>query len=442
LFKAANPYTALSHAAYRKATDRWLADLIKDVANHQRLFHPSIKDFQNLIETNADIYVLFSEMFMPRNSRFRYYLGETLRLSQKIFGKALGFKQSSAVGVDRAGRPKVHSYLHMLELLNAILTKAPEYRKTDLIRALPILFLLDQSAQTQAGAAVFLNKRVNEQIRLVLNAWGEFLSSSESCSVLNTNPRTGWFGEDAMKAMPDFARHFVCDPKAPHYGFRSWDDFFTRRLKPGVRPIASPGDDSIIVNACESAPYNLAHNVQRVDTFWIKGRPYSLQHMLANDDLTEQFVGGTVYQGFLSATSYHRWHSPVSGRIVKAYVKSGTYYWVPVSAMNDSLGTVGSTRYIVETATRALIFIQADNPTIGLMCFMPVGMAEVSTCQLTVHEGQQVKKGDELGMFHYGGSTYCLVFGPDTKLSFDLHGQAPSLTAVNIPVNAKIATAM
>lgn len=40
--------------------------------------------------------------------------------------------------------------------------------------------------------------------------------------------------------------------------------------------------------------------------------------MLAHDKLAEQFVGGTVYQAFLSALSYHRWHSPVSGKIVKA----------------------------------------------------------------------------------------------------------------------------
>jgi phosphatidylserine decarboxylase len=421
--KTVNSYRTLSNAAYRKAMDEWLADLIKEATDYPRPLHPVIRNFQNFIETNADIYVLFEEIFMSENSRKKHYLS-----------KAVGLFQH------QRKRPKVQSYQHMLELLNVILTKAPEYRATNLIRALPILSLMGRFAQTEAGSAVFLNERVNEQIQLLLNAWGQFLSSGESCSVLNTNPRTGWFGEDAMNAMPDFDRDFVCDPTAPHYGFRSWDDFFTRRLRPGVRPIASPDDDSIIVNACESVPYNLSYNVRRIDTFWIKGRPYSLQHMLANDDLTEQFAGGTVYQGFLSAVSYHRWHSPVSGRIIKAYVKDGTYYWGPVSVTKASRGTTSSRRYIAETATRALIFIEADNPAIGLMCFMPVGMVEVSTCEITVHEGQRVKKGDELGMFHYGGSTYCLIFRAATKLSFDLHGQTPGLTTVNIPVNARIAT--
>jgi phosphatidylserine decarboxylase len=48
-------------------------------------------------------------------------------------------------------------------------------------------------------------------------------------------------------------------------------------------------------------------------------------------------------------------------------------------------------------ATRAVVFIEADNPKIGLMCFMGIGMTEVSTCETTVKEGQHVKKGDQLG---------------------------------------------
>jgi phosphatidylserine decarboxylase len=48
--------------------------------------------------------------------------------------------------------------------------------------------------------------------------------------------------------------------------------------------------------------------------------------MLANDESVDEFVGGTVYQAFLSALNYHHWHSPVSGTIEKAFVKPGTYY--------------------------------------------------------------------------------------------------------------------
>jgi phosphatidylserine decarboxylase len=124
---------------------------------------------------------------------------------------------------------------------------------------------------------------------------------------------------------------------------------------------------------------------------------------------------------------------------VKAYVQAGTYYSEAQSEGFDQSGPNESQGYITEVAARAMIFIEADNPAIGLMCFMPVGMAEVSTCQITVYEGQHVKKGDQLGMFHFGGSTHCLIFRPGVKLTFDMHGQTPGLNSSNIPVNTNIA---
>jgi len=86
------------------------------------------------------------------------------------------------------------------------------------------------------------------------------------------------------------------------------------------------------------------------------------------------------------------------------------------------------------------VFIEADNPGIGLMCVLAVGMTEVASCDITAHEGQRVRKGDQIGMFHFGGSTHCLMFRAEVKLEFDRHGQKPGLCAKNIPVNARIAT--
>jgi phosphatidylserine decarboxylase len=225
----------------------------------------------------------------------------------------------------------------------------------------------------------------------------------------------------------------------PYYGFKSWDDFFIREFKDGIRPVASPNDDSIIVNACESAPFKVARNVKKRDTFWIKSQPYSLEHMLANDKFTDKFVGGTIYQAFLSALSYHRWHSPINGTVVKAYIKEGSYYAQALSEGFDPASPNNSQAYITEVATRAIMFIEADNPKIGLICIMQVGMAEVSTCEITVKEGQKVKKGEQLGMFHFGGSTYCLMLRPEVKVNFDLRGQKPSVNTYNIPVNSMLA---
>jgi phosphatidylserine decarboxylase len=389
---------------------RWLDELVAKVdAEEGRQLLPVVEDFRQLIEADPEIYMLFAAM-----------------LTQVPYKKT------------PTHEPQVRTVDKMLRLFNHVLTHAPEYNDTGLV-GFPINAILDWAMGTHAGFAAFLNERVNRQFKLLLNEWGQFLRSPDSTLVLNSS-ESGWFGPKALKKMPHFSEEFVCDPGAPHYGFRSWDDFFTRQFRAGVRPVASPEDSDVIVNACESAPYRMSHNVSRRDSFWVKGQPYSLSHMLADDVFVEEFVGGTVYQAFLSALSYHRWHSPVDGRVVKTYVKDGTYYSETPAEGYDPAGPNDSQGYITEVATRAMIFIEADNPAIGLMCFVPVGMAEVSTCDITVYEGQHVKKGDQLGMFHFGGSTHCLIFRPGVNLKFDFHGQAPGLNASNINVNSRIAT--
>jgi hypothetical protein len=51
-----------------------------------------------------------------------------------------------------------------------------------------------------------------------------------------------------------------------------------------------------------------------------------------------------------------------------------------------------------------------------------------------------VDKGDQLGMFHFGGSTHCLIFRPEVKLEFELYGQKPGPSAeTNIRINTAIA---
>jgi phosphatidylserine decarboxylase len=183
--------------------------------------------------------------------------------------------------------------------------------------------------------------------------------------------------------------------------------------------------------------------VKEHDTFWMKLQPYSLRHML-NGNFVEQFVGGTVYQAFLSADKYHRWHSPVTGTIRRVQKVPGTYYAEAASERFDSAGPTNSQGYIAHVATRALIFIEADYSGIGLMCLVAVGMAEVSSCVLVdregkpLEEGQKVEKGDQLGYFQFGGLTHCLVFRPGVIAEFATEaipqgelGQASPVVKVN-----------
>ncbi|MFD7169084.1 phosphatidylserine decarboxylase [Streptomyces violascens] len=80
-----------------------------------------------------------------------------------------------------------------------------------------------------------------------------------------------------------------------------------------------------------------------------------------------------------------------------------------------------------------LIFIESAAPRVGMVALVPVGMSEVSSVTITVHEGQEVKKADELGYFSYGGSDIVLVFQDKPNLTFDT-------ASPKLPANSRIAS--
>ena len=294
----------------------------------------------------------------------------------------------------------------MLELINDIVCTAPQWEDNDLV-GFPINAILDWPMGTPAGYAMFTNSQVNEVLASIFDFWVAFLTSPASCAVI-----PGW-----IPHLPDFVDLYQCNPKHMNYGYHSWDDFFVRKFIDGVRPVDS--DDTMIASACESAFLTLATGVKERDQFWLKGQPYSLADILDyNDEYVPKFVGGTVYQAFLAATKYHRWHSPVNGVVRDFYNVSGTYYAESPQAGFDPSAPDLSQAFITAMAARAVIILEADNPAIGTMCFVGVGMSEVSSCEVTVAKGQRVAKGDEIGMFHFGGSTHCLIFRPETQLTF------------------------
>ncbi|KAG2420261.1 hypothetical protein HFD88_005062 [Aspergillus terreus] len=374
---------------------KWLVQLLQDVQQEPQTLHPVLVEFQQLIETNTRIYMLFQSMFQE--------MGDCPY--------------------------EVQSYQQLLQVLNHIITCGPAWSE-DLVQAdragLSILAVIGRVKSTVSGVAAFLDPQVNAMVGKVLNAWGAFLRSPASAVVLNNS--SGWFSASALQHLTDsanagisnysFGEMFVSDPAAPYYGFRSWDDFFARSFREGIRPVASADDNNVITNACEHTPTNVVHGVKLRDQFWIKGRHYSILDMLGhgNRAMADHFVGGTVYQGLLSALSYHRWHAPVSGRIVQAYVLDGMHY-APLVYSDGRLEELAESEYGPAMSTRVVFLIEADNPAVGLVAFIAVGLAEVSTCEMTASEGEYVRKGDQLGMFHYGGSTHCLLFRAGVNLT-------------------------
>ena len=394
--------------------ESWLAGHRERVEarGEQVVLHPVLTEFQGLIDSDPVVRMYMNQMIaqVPSNKRYT--------------------------------KRHLESVEQLMRLINEVLTMAPEFGPQGTMVATPLAAILDRAMGTPAGFAAFRDPRVNEMLRKILTVWCEFLSSGDSLYVLNESP-SGWKSAEAQQTVG--MEQYDHDPEDEHWGFSSWNDFFTRRFKDGERPVAAPDDDKVIVSACESTPYGISTDVQRQDRFWIKSQPYSLADMLANDDSVGEFVGGTVYQAFLSATNYHRWHSPVAGKIVRAFVQKGTYYSEADSEGKDAVEPTNSQSYLAHVSARAIFIIEADDPVIGVMAFVAVGMVEVSSCMIAsqVKSGYHVEKGGELGYFQFGGSTHCLVFRPGAIAEFSLAAipQPHDPKAPLVLVRSRLATA-
>lgn len=393
----------------------WLAAKLEEYDTHHatRPVHKTVNDLLQFVAANPYLSKLAQDMFIQIPPSFIN---------------------------DPTGQPQVRDFVTMLGLVNMILNQGPQFfdKPKDPIAmgmiGFPINAILDWPMGTQAGNIFFLNPDINLRWKAILDTWGSFLQTKESRLCLDQ--KNGWLSADALgvlaakgndnKTNLTFQQLYACDPADEYFGFGSWDAFFTRKFNPGVRPVAFPDNQPtpeqpnptrVIVNACESGPLQFSTNVQLHDVFWLKQQPYSLADMLDNDPFADKFVGGSVYQAFLSALSYHCWHAPVSGTVAGIRMVPGTYYSEALDqGFTDPNAPNNSQPYISAVAARGIIFIQADDPTIGLMAIVFIGMAEVSSCEFLVREGDFVSKGDLIGMFHFGGSSHCMVFRPETNL--------------------------
>ncbi|TQV96998.1 hypothetical protein V2A60_000347 [Cordyceps javanica] len=425
----------------------WLQNLIRDVDSRacrgSGSLHPCVASLRDLIRGRAQLRMWASAMFEEVPNKIPYNR------------------------VDGAEPPRspVRGYEHMLELLSVIV---PEVAPTWSLAAagiglmgLPFQAVLDWPMGTPSGHAFFLDGEVNACFRAMLAAWRDgLLATGRSRGVLTTAPGH-WLSPEAVAAMErdanldpgrryTFAQLFACDPDGDpaHWGFRSWDDFFTRRFRDvdRLRPVGYPDEPAWVVSPCEATPAAIKSEVREVDQFWLKGTGYSVSDMLGRHPWAGRFVGGTVHQSVLMTTSYHRWCAPVSGRVVHAAVLPGTYF---SERSTNGLGSepvlppLYNLVYLSHVATRAVVFIEADGP-VGLMCFLAIGVADVSSCEVLpkfmAGWPQPITKGEELGSFHYGGSSQCLLFRRGLKLAF-AEGALPGNRNRNLAVRSPLAHA-
>ena len=176
--------------------------------------------------------------------------------------------------------------------------------------------------------------------------------------------------------------------------YSSFNDFFTRKIKPDCRPV--PEDLDVLISPCDCLA--TVYPIQENTTFSIKNKEYTLRSLLRSPRLAKRFRGGYAYILRLTVEDYHRYLYSVSGKQSKNYHIDGTFHTVNPIA-NDYLP-------IYKENTREYTVIHSKE--FGDVLQMEVGALLVG--KISNHkQSTVVTRGEEKGFFEYGGSTIVVL---------------------------------
>ena len=176
--------------------------------------------------------------------------------------------------------------------------------------------------------------------------------------------------------------------------YSSFNDFFTRKIKPDSRPV--PEDLDVLISPCDCLA--TVYPIQENTTFSIKNTEYTLRSLLRSPRLAKRFRGGYAYILRLTVEDYHRYLYSMSGKQSKNYHIDGTFHTVNPIA-NDYLP-------IYKENTREYTVIHSKE--FGDVLQMEVGALLVG--KISNHkQSTVVTRGEEKGFFEYGGSTIVVL---------------------------------
>jgi phosphatidylserine decarboxylase len=197
------------------------------------------------------------------------------------------------------------------------------------------------------------------------------------------------------------------------YDFKSFNEFFYRRLKREARPIAE-GNDVAVFPA--DGRHLVFPDVDTAEGFYVKGAKFSLLELLGEDLLPEDqrvrsklFAGGAMVISRLCPVDYHRFHFPVEGVPTKPELINGALYSVSPIALRKNV------EYLVQNKR---MITMVESAVFGQVACMEVGATNVGSIVQTVIPGRMTEKGEEKGLFKFGGSCVITLFQKG-RIAFD-----------------------
>lgn len=191
--------------------------------------------------------------------------------------------------------------------------------------------------------------------------------------------------------------------------YDSFNDFFTRELKDGQRPI----DDGVDAITCpaDGVVSQIGH-IQAGQLLQAKGREYDVGQLLADFELGKAFVDGSFATIYLAPSNYHRVHMPFDGTLVATHYVPGTLFSVnnitanhvpDLFARNERLVCVFDTKF-----GKACVVLVGAMIVAGIECVATGQIKRTPYIQNRTHD-LTLNKGDELGRFYLGSTAIVIL---------------------------------
>ncbi|MBI2566387.1 MAG: phosphatidylserine decarboxylase [Candidatus Schekmanbacteria bacterium] len=241
--------------------------------------------------------------------------------------------------------------------------------------------------------------------RLTLRVLLARRASSVPYGWLNSLPATAWQLRRFAKALGIDTR----EAEKPLTAYRSINELFARRLRPGARPFDA--DPAILASPAEGRV--LAYDSLAGDTVVpAKGANWSLGDLLGGTTDARRWHGGAALVVRLAPIDYHRFHFPDDGVAARSYRVLGALHSVSPIALASGLPIFPrNQRDVCLFASRGF----------GTIAIVEIGALGVGTIRQTYVPGSSVSRGDEKGYFLLGGSTVVLLLQPGVaRLDGDL----------------------
>jgi len=225
---------------------------------------------------------------------------------------------------------------------------------------------------------------------------------------------------ESIKHIPSFIKTYsiqtdeLLEPDINKY--KTFNDFFYRKLKPDARPVQS-ADNPAVINSAADCRLTVYHSVDLAKKFWIKGNNFSVPNLLgvpADSEKAKVFDGANLAVFRLAPADYHRFHSPIDALIGETFDIPGEYYTVNPQAVNEP-------GFDVFTANKRSVLYMIHQQSGHPVAFVAIGAMLVGSIVWTAgcQNGTSVKRGEELGYFAYGGSTVVVLFPKEMGIKFD-----------------------